>query len=61
MPMDNLKGYGIINEYHFKKRSEPQNRYLNVLIDSSFTGINRLFVLSFESDDGRKRNKQLWK
>ena len=30
-----------------------QNRYLNHLINPSFQGENRLFVLSFENEDGR--------
>ena len=30
-----------------------QNRYLNYLINPSFQGINRLFVLSIEDEDGR--------
>ena len=29
-----------------------QNRYLNHLINPSFQGVNRLFVLSFENEDG---------
>ena len=28
-----------------------QNRYLNHLVDLSFQGVNRLFVLSFENED----------
>ena len=39
-------------------QSEPQtharNRYLNHLINPSFQGVNRLFVLSFENEDDRK-------
>ena len=30
-----------------------KNRYLNYLISQSFQGVNRLFVLSFENEDGR--------
>ena len=30
-----------------------QNRYLNHLINPSFQGVNRLFVLSFENEDDR--------
>ena len=30
------------------------NRYLNHLINASFQGVNRLFVLSFENEDDRK-------
>ena len=35
-----------------------QNRYLNFLIDPSFQGVNRLFVSSFEDENGRERYKQ---
>ena len=30
-----------------------QNRYLNYLIKPSFQGVNRLFVLAFENENGR--------
>ena len=33
---------------------EIQNQYLDFLIDPSFQGVNRLFVLSFENQDNRK-------
>ena len=29
------------------------NRYLNYLINPSFQGVNKLFVLSFKNEDGR--------
>ena len=35
-----------------------QNRYLDFLIDPSFRGINRLFVLSFKDEDGRESYKK---
>ena len=31
-----------------------QNRYLNYLVDLSFQGVNRFFVLSFENEDDRR-------
>ena len=37
-----------------KVLSERQNQYLDFLIDPSFQGVNRLFVLLFENDDDRK-------
>ena len=46
------------NKYYSKKRSETQDRCLNVLIDPSFQGEKVLFVLSFKGDDGRKSYKQ---
>ena len=42
------------NEYESEPKTFPQNRYLNRLINPSFQGVNRLFVLSFESEDERK-------
>ena len=32
---------------------QPQNNNLNYLIDSTFTNVNRLFVLSFTQSDTR--------
>ena len=37
-----------------------QNRYLDFLIDPSFQGVNRLFVLSFKDEDGRESCKQYY-
>ena len=40
-----------------KNQSDPrtcaQNQYLNHLVDPGFQGVNRLFVLSFETENGR--------
>ena len=35
---------------------KDQNPYLDYLIDTSFQGINRLFVLLFEDDAHRSRH-----
>ena len=48
------------NRYHLKQTRQANNRYLNHLIDPRFQGVNRLFVLSFEGDDGRKSYKQYY-
>ena len=37
---------------------QTRNHYLNHLIDPSFQGVNRLFVLSFENDAHRKTYKR---
>ena len=37
-----------------------QNRYLDFLIDPSFQGVNRLFVLSLKYDDGWEGPKQYY-
>ena len=38
------------NKYQTKVSTERQNQYLDFLIDSSFQGVNGLFVLSFENE-----------
>ena len=37
-----------------------QNRYLHFLIDPRFQGVNRLFLLSFENDNGQESHKQYY-
>ena len=41
------------NKYHPKVTVEQQKRYLDFLINPSFQGVNKLFVLSFENNGGR--------
>ena len=43
---------GIINwnKYESSVKSFALNRYLNYLINSSFQGVNRLFVFSYENE-----------
>ena len=41
------------NEYESSIKTFTQNRYLNYLINPSFQGVNRLFVLSFENENDR--------
>ena len=41
------------NKYESNIKTFAQNRYLNYLINPSFQGVNRLFVLSFENEDDR--------
>ena len=45
------------NKYLSNQELLPQNPKLNYLIESSFQGVNRLFVLAFENDDQRISNK----
>ena len=42
------------NKYQPKVSPERRNQYLDVLIDPSFQGVNRLFVLLFENEEDRK-------
>ena len=41
------------NKYESSINTFAQNRYLNYLINPSFQGVNRLFVLSFENENDR--------
>ena len=41
------------NKYESSIKKFAQNRYLNYLINPSFQGANRLFVLAFENENGR--------
>ena len=41
------------NKYESSVKTFAKNKYLNYLINSSFQGVNRLFVSSFENEDDR--------
>ena len=42
------------NMYLAKTTNQARNRYFDYLIDPSFLGVNRLFILSLKDDDGRE-------
>ena len=42
------------NKYQPELQRFPQNRYLNYLIDPSFQGVNRLFILTFKNETDRE-------
>ena len=46
------------NKYLAKPELLAQNANLNNLIEPSFQGVNRLFVLAFENDTQRTSNKR---
>ena len=48
------------NKYESKITTERQNQHLDYLIDPSFQGVNRLFVLSFEDGAQRKSYKRYY-
>ena len=48
------------NKYESKTTNQAQNRYLHFLVDHSFQGVNRLFVLSFKDENGRESYKQYY-
>ena len=41
------------NKYRSEMSNQTKNNNLNYLIDPTFTTVNRLFVLSFENEEGR--------
>ena len=41
------------NKYRSEMSNQTKNNNLNYLIDPTFTNVNRLFVLSFETEDDR--------
>ena len=41
------------NKYRSEMSNQNKNNNLNYLIDSTFTNVNRLFVLSFENENDR--------
>ena len=48
------------NKYLCKPTNYTWNRYLDVLIDPGFQGVNGIFVLSFKHEDGRESYKQYY-
>ena len=46
-------GFKKTIKYQSKISTEAQNQYLDFLINPSFQGVNRPFVLSFENENGR--------
>ena len=48
------------NKYQSDSKTYEQNQYLNHLIDPSFQGVNRLFVLSFENENGRTLHSEYY-
>ena len=48
------------NKYESSVKTFAQNRYLNYLINPSFQGVNRLFVLSFENENDRTSHSNFY-
>ena len=48
------------NKYQEEVSTERVNQYLDYLIDPSFQGVNRLFVLPFENEAQRTSEKQYY-
>ena len=45
----------IWNKYRSQMSMEAANSNLNILIDPTFTNVNRLFVLAYQTADDRHR------
>ena len=45
------------NKHQSKVTAQPQNQYLDFLIDQSFQRLNRLFVLLFENSGERTSHR----
>ena len=55
--------YGFKRKINWNKclaetADQVKNRFLDFLIDPSFQGLNRLFVLSFKDDDSQENHEQ---
>ena len=50
----------IWNKYQLKVTTHVQDQYLDYLINPSFQGVNRLFVLSFGNNALRTRKTELF-
>ena len=48
------------NKHQTKVSTERINQYLDFLIDPSFQGVNRLFILSFENEAQRTSYRQYY-
>ena len=49
------------SKYQIKVSTEEVNKYLDFLIDPSFQGIDRIFVLSFENEMKNQQVKEMIK
>ena len=50
----------IWNKYRSQMTTEAVNNNLNILIDPTFTNVNRLFVLAYENADNRQSFSQFY-
>ena len=50
----------IWNKYRSQMTTEAVNNNLNILIDPTFTNVNRLFVLTYQNADDRKSFSQFY-
>ena len=48
------------NKYRSQMSTEEENNNLNILIDPTFTNVNRLFVLAYQTADDRQSFSQFY-
>ena len=48
------------NIYQSDPKTYAQNHYLNHLVDPSFQGVNKVFVLYFENENGRTSHSECY-
>ena len=48
------------NKYRSQMYTEEENNNLNILIDPTFTDVNRLFVLAYQTADDRQSFYQFY-
>ena len=48
------------NKHQSDPKKYAQNRYLNIFVDPSFQGVNRLFALSFENEDDKRSHSNYY-
>ena len=48
------------NKYQSDPTTYARNQYLNHLVDRSFQGLNRIFVLPFENENGRTSHSEYY-
>ena len=49
-----------MEQISIRSKTYAQNQYLNHLVDPNFQGVNRLFVLSLEDENGRTSHSEYY-
>ena len=57
---DEIKLLNIWNKYRSQVTTEAVNNNLNILMDPTFTNVNRLFVLAYQNADNRQSFSQFY-
>ena len=49
-----------MEQISIRSKTYAQNQYFNHLVDPNFQGVNRLFVLSLEDENGRTSHSEYY-